>query len=62
MNDDGEYEKLLARRKPIRKEVDVKEDEQGRQKRRKVEEQPRVKILGEVLVGYELETIEQKPL
>ena len=58
LNDNGEYEKLLARRKPIRKEVDVKEEEQGRQKRRKVEEQPTGKFLGAVLVGYELETID----
>ena len=36
LNDEGDYEKTLARRKPTRREEDVKEDEQGRQKTRKV--------------------------
>ena len=54
LNDD-EYVKVPARRKPVRLEDGVQDDEQGRQKRRKVEVQPRGKFLGQVLVGYELE-------
>ena len=53
VNEDGDYKRVLTMKKPER-EYEMTEEKRD-SKRRKVEEQPRKKILGPVLRGYELE-------
>ena len=56
VNDDWEYKKVMKMKKPERMdEKDDQEEGKAPKKRKVVEEEPRRKILGMVMKGYELE-------
>ena len=53
VNNDGDYKKVLAMKKPEREEETAVNE--GAPKKRRIEEQPKRKFLGQVLRGYVLE-------